>query len=42
MNTMEIGKKLVALCSQGKNMEALVTLFADDAVSVDAAAMPCM
>ena len=42
MNTMEIGKKLVALCSQGKNMEALDTLFADDVVSVEAVAMPGM
>ena len=40
MNTMEIAKKLVELCKQGKNMEALDTLFADDAVSVEAIAMP--
>ena len=42
MNTMEIGRKLVALCGQGKNAEALDTLFADDVVSVEAVAMPGM
>ena len=40
MNTMEIAKKLVELCKQGKNMEALDTLFAQDVVSVEAVAMP--
>jgi len=37
---MEIAKKLVELCKQGKNLEALNTLFADDVVSVEAVAMP--
>ena len=40
MNTIEIAKKLVEFCKQGKNREALDTLFADDAVSVEAMAMP--
>ncbi|CAH1198635.1 Ketosteroid isomerase-related protein [Candidatus Nitrotoga sp. BS] len=40
MNTMEIAKKLVELCKQGKNLEALSTLFADDVVSVEAVEMP--
>ncbi|MEO6025124.1 MAG: nuclear transport factor 2 family protein [Burkholderiales bacterium] len=40
MNTMEIAKQLVELCRQGKNTEALDTLFADDVVSVEAVAMP--
>ncbi|MDW5441767.1 nuclear transport factor 2 family protein [Polaromonas sp. SM01] len=40
MTTMEIAKKLVELCKQGKNAEALDTLFADDVVSVEAVAMP--
>ena len=40
MNTMEIAMKLVELCRQGKNLEALDTLFADDVVSVEAVAMP--
>jgi len=36
MDTMEIARKLVDLCRQGKNMEALDTLFAADVVSVEA------
>ncbi len=40
MNTMEIAKQLVALCREGKNDEAVATLFADNAVSVEAVAMP--
>lgn len=40
MTTMEIAKKLAEFCRQGKNMDALNTLFADDAVSVEAVAMP--
>jgi len=40
MNTMEIASKLMELCSQGKNMEAHATLYAEDAVSVEAFAMP--
>ena len=40
MNTIEIAKKLVELCKQGRNMEALDILFADDVVSVEAVAMP--
>ena len=40
MSTMEIATKMVELCRQGKNMEALNTLFAEDVVSVEAMAMP--
>ncbi len=40
MSTMDIANKLVALCKQGKNMSALDTLYAADAVSVEAVAMP--
>jgi ketosteroid isomerase-like protein len=40
MNTMEIANKLVALCREGKNAEALETLFSHDVVSVEAVAMP--
>ena len=36
MSTIEIGKQLVALCNQGKNLEAVNTLYADDIVSVEA------
>jgi ketosteroid isomerase-like protein len=42
MNTMDIANKMVELCRQGKNMEALNTLFADDVVSVEAGAAPGM
>lgn len=40
MSTMEIARKLVELCRQGKHEEALDTLFAEDVVSVEAVAMP--
>lgn len=42
MNTMEIASKLVELCRQGKNAEALDTLYADDVLSVEAAVPPGM
>ena len=42
MDTMQIANKLVALCKEGKNREALDTLFADDIVSVEAGAPPGM
>lgn len=37
---MEIGGKLVDYCNAGKEAEALDTLYAEDAVSVEAAPMP--
>jgi hypothetical protein len=40
MNTFEIGQKMVELCRQGKNDEAIKTLFSDDIVSVEAGAPP--
>ena len=40
MTTLEVGKKLVELCKQGKNQEATDTLYAPDIVSVEAASMP--
>jgi ketosteroid isomerase-like protein len=40
MKTMEIAQKMVDLCRQGKNLEALDTLFAADVVSVEACEMP--
>jgi ketosteroid isomerase-like protein len=40
MTTMEIGKKLVQLCNEGKNHEAMETLYAADIVSVEAGAPP--
>jgi hypothetical protein len=36
MTTDEIGRKYVALCKEGKNEECLNTLFAKNAVSVEA------
>ena len=41
MTTLEIANKLVELCKQGKHEEAK-TLYADDAVSVEAFAPPGM
>ena len=38
MSTMDIAKALVDLCRQGKNHEAIQTLYADDVVSVEAGA----
>ena len=40
MTTQEVAAKLVELCSQGKAMEALETLYAENIVSVEAMAMP--
>lgn len=42
MSTMDVARKLVELCQQGRNLEAQETLYAKDAVSVEAAAMPGM
>jgi ketosteroid isomerase-like protein len=40
VTTLEIGRKLVELCSSGRTMEALDTLYSKDAVSVEAIASP--
>lgn len=40
MNTLEIGKKLVELCREGKNEEAVNTLFSADIVSVEVGGPP--
>jgi ketosteroid isomerase-like protein len=40
MSTLDVAKKLADLCRQGKNEEAVSTLFAENAVSVEAVAMP--
>jgi hypothetical protein len=40
MSTMEVATKLVNLCRQGKDLEAQQTLYAPDAVSVEAMDMP--
>ena len=33
--TMEVGRKLVELCNQGKNLEAIDTLYSKDVVSIE-------
>jgi ketosteroid isomerase-like protein len=40
MTTQEIADQLVALCKQGKNLDAIETLYSQDIVSVEAMAMP--
>jgi hypothetical protein len=40
MTGQEVGKKYVELCQAGKNEDCLNTLFANDAISVEAAAPP--
>lgn len=35
MNSLETGKKLVALCKQNKNLEAIDTLYSPEIVSVE-------
>jgi ketosteroid isomerase-like protein len=40
MNARDIGKKLVAYCNAGKNDESIEELYADDVVSIEAAAPP--
>lgn len=40
MTTKEIGAQLVALCKQGKNLEAIERLYSPEIVSVEACAMP--
>jgi ketosteroid isomerase-like protein len=42
MSTMDIANKMVGLCKQGKNLEALNTLFSEDVVSVEAGGPPGM
>jgi len=40
MTAQEVGTQLVALCSEGKFMEAIQSLYAEDVVSVEAMAPP--
>ncbi len=42
MNTVEIGKKIVALCKEGKALQAIQELYSPDIVSVEAQGMPGM
>jgi ketosteroid isomerase-like protein len=40
MNAREIGRKLVQLCKEGKNLESVDTLYAEDIESIEAAKPP--
>ncbi len=40
MTTQEVADKLVALCSEGKFMDAIAALYSDDIVSMEAGAPP--
>jgi hypothetical protein len=42
MSTLEVGKKLVELCRQGKHMEAIDALYSPEIVSIEAASSPNM
>lgn len=42
MSASEIGEKLVGFCREGRNIDAINELYADDVVSVEAAAMEGM
>jgi ketosteroid isomerase-like protein len=42
LSTLEVGKKLVALCKEQKYLEAVDSLYAPNIVSIEAAAMPGM
>src|SRR5713226_4782438 len=42
METKQVGEKLVELCKQGKNLEAVNTLYDKNIVSVEAQGMPDM
>ncbi len=40
--TLAVGKQIAELCRQGKNLEAIDTLYADDVVSVEVCGSPEM
>jgi hypothetical protein len=42
MTTLKLGKRLVELCREGKNDEAMAELYSPDIVSVEAGAPPGM
>src|SRR5688500_16378117 len=39
-NAVEVGQQLVDLCRQGKNLEAISTLYSPDVVSIEATSTP--
>ncbi|GJL52838.1 SnoaL-like domain-containing protein [Candidatus Nitrospira salsa] len=42
MSASQIGEELVALCKQGKNMDAIEKFYSPNIVSIEACAMPGM
>ena len=40
MSALEVGKKLVQFCKEGKNLESISTLYAKDVESIEAMAPP--
>lgn len=40
MGALEVGQRLVALCNEGKNLDAINELYADGVVSVEASDSP--
>jgi ketosteroid isomerase-like protein len=42
MTTLEVGQRLVSLCREGQDEQAMNTLYHPDIVTVEAAAMPNM
>ncbi len=40
MSAFEIGKQLVAFCKEGKNLDSINTLYAENVESIEAAAPP--
>jgi len=42
MNSKQIGEKLVGLCSKGKNLDAIESLYSKDVVSLEAMGSPEM
>ena len=42
MTTLEVGKKLVEMCSKGESIQAIETLYSQDVVSVEAMSNPQM
>lgn len=40
MNTQEVANQLVALCREGKNLEAVENLYSDNIVSIEPAGAP--
>jgi hypothetical protein len=41
-DTMKVGAELVDLCRQGRNMDAIETLYSPDVISIEAAGSPAI